>query len=86
MFIYGFMIKRCACLYVEVTLQTQTTLPHLRLRIIKMQAYFLVEKMEAYKNKATYLIGVNVTNTFQHQKKEGYKVNKDEVKFYPKGM
>ena len=66
MFIYGFMIKRCACLYVEVTLPTQTTLPHLRLRIIKMQAYFLVEKMEAYKNKATYLIGVNVTNTFQH--------------------
>jgi len=48
--------------------------------------FFLVEKMEAYKNKATYLIGVNVTNTFQHQKKEGYKVNKDEVKFYPKGM
>ena len=44
MFIYGFMIKRCACLYVEVTLQTQTTLPHLRLRIIKNASLFFSRK------------------------------------------
>jgi hypothetical protein len=51
-----FYDKRCAYAYIEVILQTQTTLPHLGLGIIKMQAYFLGEKMEAYKNKATYLI------------------------------
>jgi hypothetical protein len=51
MFIYSFMINRCACLYTEVTLQTQTVLPHLRPGMIKMQAYFLVGKWKPIRTK-----------------------------------
>jgi hypothetical protein len=36
----------------------------------KNASLFLSRKMEAYKNKVTYLIEVNVTNTFQHEKRK----------------
>lgn len=37
--------------------------------------------MEAYKNKATYLIAGNVKKYIQTVKKRRIKLNKDEVKF-----